>query len=183
LTALLTGLSCALVALAIGPVVVLPLYLALCVLGVLLACIDVACHRLPHVLVWPATWVGLVAFTAVAATTGAWSALLRAILAAGVLGGFYLFLYLIGRLFRGGFGWGDVKLAVLLGIFLGWLGWGPALIGGLLPSLLNGPVLIGLLVARRISRQGSVPFGPAMLAGAVVAIGVSGWAGLIGRTG
>jgi leader peptidase (prepilin peptidase)/N-methyltransferase len=70
-----------------------------------------------------------------------------------------------------------------LGLFLGWLGWGPALLGGLLPSLLNGPVLIGLLVARRISRQGSVPFGPAMLAGAVVAIGVSGWAGLIGRTG
>jgi leader peptidase (prepilin peptidase)/N-methyltransferase len=179
----LSALACALMALVLGPVAVLPLYLALCVLGVLLACVDVACHRLPHVLVWPATWVGLVAFTAVAAATDQWMALLRAVLAAGVLGGFYALLYLMGLLFRGGFGWGDVKLAVLLGLFLGWLGWGPALLGGLLPSLLNGPVLIGLLVARRISRRGSVPFGPAMLAGAVVAIGISAWAGLIGRTG
>jgi leader peptidase (prepilin peptidase)/N-methyltransferase len=105
--------------------------------------------------------------------------LLRAVIAAAVLGGVYFILYLVAR---GGFGFGDVKLAVLLGLFLGWLSWGAVLLGGLLPSLLNAPVLVGLLVARRISRHGSLPFGPAMLTGALVAIGISGWAGLIGRT-
>jgi leader peptidase (prepilin peptidase)/N-methyltransferase len=172
-----------LVALALGARPVLPLYLALCVLAVVLGAIDAACQRLPHVLVWPATWLSLATFTAIAAATGAWSDLLRAILGAAALGAFYLLVFLVGLLFRGGFGWGDVKLAVPLGLFLGWLGWGPVLLGGLLPSLLNAPVLIGLLLARRTSRHGSVPFGPAMLTAAVVAIGVSGWAGLIGRTG
>jgi leader peptidase (prepilin peptidase)/N-methyltransferase len=171
------------VALALGARPVLPLYLGLCVFAVVLAAIDAACHRLPHVLVQPASWLSLVAFTAVGAATGEWSDLLRAVLGAAVLGTFYLLLYLVGALFRGGFGWGDVKLAVLLGLFLGWLGWGPVLLGALLPSLLNAPILIGLLVTRRISRHASVPFGPAMLTAAVVAIGISGWAGLIGRTG
>jgi leader peptidase (prepilin peptidase) / N-methyltransferase len=179
LTSVLTGAACAVVALAVRDVVVLPLYLALCVLGVVLGVVDVACKRLPHSLVWPATWISLIAFTAVAALTLRWSDLLRAVLAAAVLGAIYLCLFLVAR---GGFGFGDVKLAILLGLFLGWLSWGAVLLGGLLPSLLNAPVLVGLLIARRISRHGSVPFGPAMLTGALVAIGISGWAGLIGRT-
>jgi leader peptidase (prepilin peptidase)/N-methyltransferase len=183
LMASLTALSCAVVALVLGPVPALPLYVAMCVLGALLGAIDVACHRLPHGLVFPATWLSLLGFTAVAATTGEWTSLLRAIFGAVVLGGFYLLLYLFGLLFRGGLGWGDVKLAVLLGLFLGWLGGAPVLLGGLLPSLLNAPLVIGLLVSKRIGRQGSVPFGPAMLTGALVAIGISGWADLIGRTG
>jgi leader peptidase (prepilin peptidase)/N-methyltransferase len=170
------------VALVLGVRPVLPLYLALGVFSVLLAAIDAACHRLPHALVWPATWLTLVAFTALAAANGEWSNLLRAVLGAAALGVSYLLLYLVGLLFRGGLGWGDVKLAVLLGLFLGWLGWGPVLLGGLLPSLLNAPVLAVLLVTRRVSRDGSVPFGPAMLAASVVAIAASGWAGLIGRT-
>ena len=179
LTSILTGAACAVVALTVGDVVVLPIFLALCVLGVVLAVVDVACKRLPHALVWPATWISLAAFTIVAAITSQWSALLRAVLAAAILGGVYLCLFLVAR---GGFGFGDVKLAVLLGLFLGWLSWGAVLLGGLLPSLLNAPVLVGLLVARRISRRGSLPFGPAMLTGALVAIGISGWAGLISRT-
>lgn len=179
LTSVLTGAACAVVALTLGDVMVLPIYLCLCVLGVVLAVVDIACKRLPHSLVWPATWISLIAFTAVAASTSQWSALLRAVVAAAVLGGIYLGLFVVAR---GGFGFGDVKLAILLGLFLGWLSWGAVLLGGLLPSLLNAPVLVGLLVARRISRHGSLPFGPAMLTGALVAIGISGWAGLIGRT-
>jgi leader peptidase (prepilin peptidase)/N-methyltransferase len=169
-----------LVALVVGADPVLPLYVAMCVLGVLLGAIDVACHRLPHALVWPATWASLALFAIVAAATGQWSALLRAMVAAVVLGSVYLVLFLVAR---GGFGFGDVKLAVLLGSYLGWLGWGTVLLGALLPSLLNAPVLLVLLVTRRIGRTGSVPFGPAMLTGALVAIGISGWAALIGRTG
>ncbi len=178
LTALVTAAVCALLAAVIGARLVLPLYLAAGILGVLLACIDIACKRLPHALVVPATGVAAVGLTIVAAITGQWSHLFVAFGGAAALGAVFLLLFLIPG---GGLGFGDVKLAVLLGLFLGWIGWRVVLLGGLLPWLLNGPVLLVLLVSGRVGRRSSVPFGPAMLTGALVAIGVSGWWDVIGR--
>src|SRR3954468_20655906 len=53
LTAGLSAVACGLIAVAVGPVPVLVPLLGLAVLGVLLGVIDVACKRLPHVLVLP----------------------------------------------------------------------------------------------------------------------------------
>ncbi|MEU8186511.1 hypothetical protein AB0C00_04240, partial [Micromonospora carbonacea] len=66
-------------------------------------------------------------------------------------------------------GFGDVKLAAVLGLPLGWLGW-PALLTGLvLPHVLHGLAVLGLLAARRIRRDTLLPLGPALLAGAWLA--------------
>ena len=81
-----------------------------------------------------------------------------------------------------GLGFGDVKLAVLLGLFLGFLGWRDVLLGGLLPWLVNAPVVIILLASGRAGRRTAVPFGPAMLTGALAAILVSAWVDVVGRT-
>ena len=144
----------------------LPIFLALVVLGILLAVIDLSCLRLPDGLVIPAFWVLAGVLTIVALATGGWGHLLRAGLGAATLGGLFLLLALMPG---GGLGYGDVKLAALLGLALGWLGWPAVLLGGLLPWLINGFVVIGLLLARRVGHKTSVPFGPAMLAGALVA--------------
>ncbi len=178
-TGAIAGAAAAVVAYAVGLVAALPLYVALCVFAVLLGAIDIACKRLPHDLVIPAISVSVVLFGLVAAVTGEWSALVRAGIGAAVLGAVYFVLFLVAR---GGFGFGDVKLAVLLGLFLGWLGWRPVLLGLLLPPLLNAPVVIGLLVAHRVDRRGSVPYGPAMLTGAFAAIGMSGLINFVSRT-
>jgi leader peptidase (prepilin peptidase)/N-methyltransferase len=69
-----------------------------------------------------------------------------------------------------GLGFGDVKLAAVLGFLLGWFGWPTLLAGVVLPHLINGPVAIWLLVARRAGRRTALPFGPALLAGAALAI-------------
>ncbi len=178
-TALITGAVTALLAAALGPVPALPLYAALAVLGVLLGVVDIACRRLPRQLVVPAIWISLVLFTGLALITGEWADLGRAVLGAAGLGLVFLLLYLLpGR----GIGFGDVNLAVLLGLYLGWLGWRAVVLGGLLPWLVNAPVVIGLLLAGRVDRRGSLPFGPAMLTGALVAILVSGWVDVFGRT-
>jgi leader peptidase (prepilin peptidase)/N-methyltransferase len=67
-------------------------------------------------------------------------------------------------------GFGDVKLAGVLGLVLGWLGWGELVVGGFLGFLL-GAVLGGvLMVARRAGRKTKIPFGPFMLLGALLAI-------------
>jgi leader peptidase (prepilin peptidase)/N-methyltransferase len=142
------------------------------VLGVLLAVIDLACKRLPHALVVPSMGVAGALFAIVAALTGAWGSWVRAVTAGVILGAVFLALWLVpGQ----GLGFGDVKLAALLGLFLGWLSWGAVLLGGLLPWLVNGPIVVALLVFRRVGRKTFLPFGPALLGGALLSIICFAW--------
>ena len=71
---------------------------------------------------------------------------------------------------RGNMGWGDVKLAGLLGLHLAWLGWGVLMVGAVLGVFAGGLAGVALLVARRVNRRSSIAYGPAMLGGAFVAI-------------
>lgn len=67
-------------------------------------------------------------------------------------------------------GGGDVKLAPLLGFYLGWLGWDAVAVGAFAGFLLGGVVGIALLAARTATRKSRIPFGPYMLAGAFLAV-------------
>jgi leader peptidase (prepilin peptidase) / N-methyltransferase len=62
-----------------------------------------------------------------------------------------------------------VKLAAVLGAPLGWLGWPAVLLGAVLPVLLGGVAALALLVTGRIRRDTPVPFGPALVAGFLLA--------------
>ena len=64
-------------------------------------------------------------------------------------------------------GFGDVKLAGVLGLYLGWLGWAEVVDGGFLGFLFGGVVGVALMVVRRAGRKSQIPFGPFMLAGRV----------------
>jgi leader peptidase (prepilin peptidase) / N-methyltransferase len=179
LVATIAGGAAALLAVALGPIAVLPAFVGLAVLGVLLASIDLVSARLPRQLVTPAIWVGAAVLCVIALVTGQWGALLRSGLGALALGGLFLLLYLLpGR----GLGFGDVRLAVLIGEFLGFLGWREILLGGILPWLINGPIVLVLLLARRVHRRDSLPFGPAMLAGALLAILFGNYFEALGRS-
>jgi leader peptidase (prepilin peptidase)/N-methyltransferase len=142
---------------------------ALAVLGTWLGAVDVACHRLPSIIVIPSIVVGAVALVAVSAGTGDWGSLGRAALGALALGVVYLLLYALPG---GNLGFGDVQLAVALGLLLGYLGWAQVLWGALLPWLVNAPVVVALLLMGRVGPRSRVPFGPSMLAGAVLAVAV-----------
>jgi leader peptidase (prepilin peptidase)/N-methyltransferase len=76
-------------------------------------------------------------------------------------------------------GFGDVKLAGVLGMYLAWLGWPELLVGAFLAFLLGGVVGGGLMAARRAGRKSRIPFGPFMLLGAFCGIAagdaVAGW--------
>ncbi len=130
-----------------------------------LVLVDLADHRLPDRLLLPLYPVLLVALGVAAATTGSWDRLGRAGAAAGLLlvGSFVLALVTPDNL-----GLGDVKLFGLLGGFLGWLGWSEVALGVLSAFALNALVAVGLLLGRRVSWRGEVPFGPWLVAGAVV---------------
>jgi leader peptidase (prepilin peptidase)/N-methyltransferase len=69
---------------------------------------------------------------------------------------------------------GDVKLAGLLGLYLGWLGGGVLAAGAVAGFVVQAGVAVVLLAARRVGLKGEIPFGPAMIAGAALAIGWGG---------
>ena len=73
----------------------------------------------------------------------------------------------------GGMGLGDVKLAGVLGLYLAWWGWDALAVGGFLAFLLGGLVAVPLVLFTAAGRRSKMPFGPAMLAGALVALAVA----------
>ncbi len=77
----------------------------------------------------------------------------------------YLVLALINP---SGLGLGDVKLAGLLGAFLGWLGWQQVLLGTLAAFVCSAVVALALLATRRATKKTEFPFGPWMIVGAVI---------------
>lgn len=152
---------------ALGPVPLLGAALIVAAAGLALAATDVACLRLPDPLVG-AGFAGAAAVLCTASVAaGDGRPLLRSGLAALGCTAAYAVLAAVPRT---GLGLGDAKLAGLLGLLLGWLGWPAVLLGLALPYACNGPVVLGLLLTGRIRRDTALPFGPALLAGAYLAV-------------
>jgi leader peptidase (prepilin peptidase) / N-methyltransferase len=143
----------------------LPAYLYLAAAAVALAAIDLGVRRLPDRIVLPSYPVALLLLLAPAVARHDWAATGRALLAAAAL---YV-LYYVLWFFRA-MGGGDLALAPLLGLYLGWLGWAPVLVGVFAGFALGGAAGLVLLAAGVARRRSTVPFGPAMLAGAFLAV-------------
>lgn len=150
-------------------VLILVALLYLAAVSVVLALIDLDTHTLPNRVVLPAYPVAAVLLTAAALLAGEPDRLLIGLAGGVALFGLYL---LLAVLYPGGMGLGDVKLAGVLGLYLGWLGWGPLVVGAFAAFLLGGLFSLVLVITRRANRKSGIPFGPWMLAGA--------WLGIFG---
>jgi leader peptidase (prepilin peptidase)/N-methyltransferase len=145
----------------------LPAYLYFVSVGLALAMIDLDTKRLPNPLTIPSYGVIGMLLVLPAVADGTWSMYLTAWLAAVALFAFYFLLVLI---YPAGMGLGDVKLAGVLGLVLGWLGWAELAVGAFLGFFLGAIVGGLLMVVRRAGRKTKIPFGPFMILGAVLAI-------------
>ena len=159
-----------------------PAFWVLAGLAVSLSVIDLDVHRLPNPIVffgYAAGGVLLVAASLLGAGDGT-DALIRAVYG-GV--GMFVFHFVLMCAWPAGMGFGDVKLALVTGMFLGWLGWGPLFIGVVLSYVL-GVVFAGVLAVTGHKTKG-VPFGPSMFAGAAlgVAFGQPLWAAYLTTLG
>ncbi|KTR40849.1 peptidase A24 [Curtobacterium oceanosedimentum] len=147
------------------PVVLAFLYLM--AISVALTMIDLDVHRLPDRIVLPAYPVLLVLFALGSALSGDWVAFLRGLAGMAALAASYL---LLAVLVPGGMGFGDVKLAGVLGLALAYLGWGPLAVGSFAAFLLGGTFALVLVATRRAGRRSGIPFGPWMVCGAWVGV-------------
>jgi leader peptidase (prepilin peptidase) / N-methyltransferase len=135
--------------------------------AVVLGAVDLASHRLPDRVTYPAYAVCGVALLVDAAVLGSWGELVRAAAAAAVT---FLLAAGAAAISPAGLGFGDVKLLGLLGLLLGWAGWGVLLAGIFLGLLTGASVSLALLAIRRAGWRTALPFGPPLLAGAVLAL-------------
>ncbi|GAA1601319.1 A24 family peptidase [Kribbella sancticallisti] len=145
----------------------LPAYLWFAAAGLALALIDLELRILPNAIVLPSYPVVAVLLTASAAWQQEWWPLARAGLGAVALFGFFLLLVLVAP---AGMGWGDVKLAGLIGAVLGYLSWSALVIGGFGAFVLGAVVGVAVLATGRGGRRTAIPFGPFMIAAALLAI-------------
>lgn len=147
--------------------VALPAYLYFVAVGVALTLIDLGCRRLPNVLVLPSYPIMLALLGGASAWQHDGAALARALIGMGALLALYLVLALIHP---AGMGFGDVKLAGVLGAALGYLSYLALVIGAFAGFCLGAVLGLALMLSRRGSRKSAIPFGPFMIAGALLAV-------------
>jgi len=157
---------------SVSAVIELVAFLYLAAVSIALALIDLETRRLPNRILVPAIVVMAVLLTASSLLVGDPAALARA-----GIGGVALFLLYLGLALgtRGGMGLGDVKLAALVGIVTGWIGWPALIVAAFAAFVLGGLIGLLLLVARRATRRSAIPFGPWMILGAWIGIVFGDW--------
>jgi leader peptidase (prepilin peptidase)/N-methyltransferase len=163
----LTAALFAIAALRFGLDWVLPAYLVLLAGLLALACTDLEQFLLPKRIVYPVLVMVSALLVIAAIATGDWHNLWMA--AASGATAFALF-FTINLINPRWMAFGDVRLALLIGVGLGWLGPGTALLGFFLGFLLGAVIGVVLIVTKRISRRAPIPFGVFLAAGAAAAI-------------
>ena len=162
-----TAILFAVLALRFGLDAVLPAYLYLGAVGLALALIDIDLKRLPDALTLPSYPGGVVLLGIAALVNHDGHSFVRALICAGIAGGLYFALWFV---YPSGMGFGDVKLSGVLGLYLGWLGYGELAVGLFLGFLYGGLFGIGLILFKDGGRKTKVPFGPFMLLGTLTSV-------------
>ena len=131
---------------------------------VALSLIDLEHKILPNRIVYPSIIAGIPLLAVVAATGPGLEPWLRAL--AGMVAGAGGFL-VVALISPAGMGMGDVKLAGLIGLFTGYLGWGRLVVAFFASFAVGAVVGIVLMIAGKAGRKTAIPFGPFMALGAI----------------
>jgi leader peptidase (prepilin peptidase)/N-methyltransferase len=145
----------------------LPAYLAFGTTTLAVTLTDIDHQLIPNRILFPGLGVAGVLLALGALVDGSARDLGRAVIGALI---YFAFLLLVGLVARGGFGMGDVKLALLLGLFLGFVGWDALGVGFCVGILLGGVAWLLLLVFTKRGRRAKFAYGPYMVMGAWIGL-------------
>lgn len=151
----------------IGADPALPGYLLFVAALVAISVIDLDHFIIPNRIVYPTLFASVPLLTFAAVVDGDGAALARAAIG-GLLA--WLGLLVIHLISPRGMGFGDVRLASVIGVYAGWISYTHVLLAIFLGFFVAAIVGILLLLTRRRGRKDPVPFGPFLAIGAIVAV-------------
>jgi leader peptidase (prepilin peptidase)/N-methyltransferase len=154
-------------ALRLGADWTLPAFLVFFAALMAVTVIDLEHYIVPNRIVLATLVVSVPLLALAALIEGDWTSLRTALLGSVAAGAGLLVINLISPR---GMGMGDVKLALVLGLFLGWFDLGHVLLGLFLGFLLGAVGGLLLIALRMRSRSDHVPFAPFLAGGAVLAV-------------
>jgi leader peptidase (prepilin peptidase)/N-methyltransferase len=156
-----------------GSTLVPMLVLGACLVTV--SVIDLQLQRIPDRITFPTLAVALPLIAVVSLHQDHREAIKAAVVGSVA---YFLLLFITHFIYPAGMGFGDVKLALVMGLYLGWMGWTPLypvlgpirlVVYALMMGCIIG-VVFGLAVQFVTKRRGAFAFGPALAAGCLVAI-------------
>jgi leader peptidase (prepilin peptidase) / N-methyltransferase len=145
----------------------LPTLLVLLASLLALACIDLELYILPKKIVYVALIAEIVLLLVAASATGQWHRLLIAVLCAVA---WFILFFLINFASPRYLGFGDVRLAPLLGLGLGWLGIRYVILGFFAANFIGAIIGLALIALKKMTREEPIPFGVFLALGTSFAI-------------
>jgi leader peptidase (prepilin peptidase)/N-methyltransferase len=145
----------------------LPAYLVLAAGLLALACTDMEHLLLPKRIVYPVLGLFGALLVVAAAITGHWHNLFVAGISGAV---WFAIFFAMNFISPRALGFGDVRLAPVLGLALGWLGVRYVLLGFFAANLIGAIIGIALIASKRMSRQQQIPYGVFLAVGTLLAI-------------
>jgi leader peptidase (prepilin peptidase)/N-methyltransferase len=145
----------------------LPAYLVLAAGLLALACTDMEHLLLPKRIVYPVLGLVGVLLLVAATITGHWHDLLVASICAVV---WFVIFFALNAISPRSLGFGDVRLAPVLGLALGWLGVRYVLLGFFAANLIGAIIGIALIASKAMSREQQIPYGVFLAFGTLLAI-------------
>lgn len=157
-------------------------YLWFAAASIALTVIDLEHQRLPDAIVLPSLVAVAVLLSLAATVVADWARLVSTLGGAAVLFALYLVIALV---YPKGIGGGDVKLAPVVGLVLGGVGWSAVAVGAFAGFLFAALFGLALMIAGRGTRKSNIAFGPWMLLGAWIGavFGPQVMAGYLGLVG
>lgn len=167
LMAVVTAAVLAAFAVRLGADTALAAYAVLAVGLVAMSAVDLERFILPNRILYPTLSLFAPLLVVASAVDHRWGSLGRAAVTGAVL---FATFFAVHLAVPKGMGFGDVRLAGLLGLATGWFGYGHAFVGFFAAFVLGAVIGIGVMAATGGGRKTRIPFGPFLAAGAVVAV-------------
>jgi leader peptidase (prepilin peptidase) / N-methyltransferase len=164
---LLTAIAFGVMAAHFGTDWALPAFLVFTACLISVSAVDIERFIVPNRIIVATLAVGFPLLVVAAAAGDDWNQLVRGVLGGLAASGGLLVMNLINPRWMG---MGDVKLCLVLGLFLGWLSWGHVGVGMFLGFLLGAVGGVILIATGLRTRKDHIPFAPFLAAGAYITV-------------
>lgn len=154
-------------AVRLGVDAALPAFLVVMAGLVAISAVDLELFIVPNRILYPTLFAAAPLLLAAAAVDGDWNGVRTAAIGGALGWGLLLVIHLVSP---AGMGFGDVRLAGLIGMMLGWLSLGHVLVGLFLAFASAAVLGVGLIALGVKGRKDKVPFGPFLAAGALMTV-------------